>query len=134
MSITDFAWKAMPMAIVLAARPLLEAEHEEFRNSFRSFIERTLGPRYAEFEQAQCVDREIWLEAGKMGFLCPEVSESYGGAGTGDFRFNAVLVEELNARSMRGFGLSVHSDIVVPYLLRLGTEEQKRRWLPKMVN
>lgn len=115
------------------ARAVLDEDHEAFRESFTTFIERVLQPRYAEFEKNGIVARDVWLEAGKMGFLCPEVPEEFGGAGVGDFRFNAVVVEEINARSMRGFGVSVHSDIVVPYLLRLGTEEQKARWLPGMV-
>lgn len=122
------------MSVIRRPRRVLTPDHEAFRSSFSTFLDRVLAPRYEEFERAGIVAREVWTEAGRMGFLAPEIPTAYGGAGTTDFRFNAVLGEELNARSMRGFGISVHSDIVVPYLLRLATEEQKRRWLPGMVS
>lgn len=115
------------------SRPILTDEHEAFRSSFKTFLDRTIAPRYQEFEREGVVSRDVWAEAGRMGFLAPEVPAEYGGPGADDFRFNAVLGEEINARIMRGFGLSVHSDIAVPYFLRLGTEEQKQRWLPGMV-
>jgi long-chain-acyl-CoA dehydrogenase len=121
------------MAASNRARPVLDHDHEAVRASFRTFIDRRVAPRWAEFESAQRVPREVWLEAGRMGFLATETPSEYGGADNSDFRFNAVIGEEINARNMRGFGLSVHSDIVLPYLLRLGTPEQKARWLPGMV-
>ena len=131
----DPPWKKGSCALgpISKRRSVFDEEHEAYRDSFRTFIARELQPHYAEFEDNGIVPRSVWTRAGAMGFLCPEVPEEFGGAGIGDFRFNAVLVEEINARSMRGFGISVHSDIVIPYLLRLGSQEQKKRWLPGMV-
>ena len=122
------------MTTTARSRPVLTEDHEAFRSSFTTFLDRVVAPKFDEFERVGIVSREVWAEAGRMGFLAPEVPTEYGGAGAGDFRFNAVLGEEINARIMRGFGLAVHNDIVVPYLMRLGTEEQKRRWLPGMVS
>src|SRR5687768_16967914 len=122
------------MSLATNTRPILTEDHEAYRSSFTTFLDRVVAPRFDEFERSGIVSRDVWSEAGRMGFLAPEIPKEYGGADAGDFRFNAVLGEEINARNMRGFGLSVHNDIVVPYLLRLGTEEQKQRWLPRMVS
>lgn len=124
---------ASSRSVLAKKRPILTEEHEALRASFTTFLDRVIAPRYEQFERDGIIPREVWLEAGRMGFLAPEVPEAYGGPGAEDFRFNAVLGEEVNARIMRGFGISIHSDIVVPYLMRLGTEEQKQRWLPGMV-
>lgn len=118
----------------MSARPIMGDEHEAFRASFSTFLDREIVPRYASFEAAGIVDRSVWRDAGRHGFLCPEVPERYGGAGATDFRFNAVIGEELNSRVLRGFGLPAHNDIVLSYLMRLATDEQKQRWLPGMVS
>jgi alkylation response protein AidB-like acyl-CoA dehydrogenase len=113
-------------------RNLYSADHEAFRQSAREFVERSLKPRAEQFLEARVIDRAAWLEAGKQGLLGLEVPEVYGGAGAGDFRFNAVLVEELskfNAAASSCFG--IHTDCVAPYLVDLGTQEQKERWLPE---
>ena len=78
--------------------------------------------------------RELWLKAGEAGLLCFDVAEEYGGPGIDDFRFNVVLSEEQTRAGANGPGFSVHSDIIVPYLSSLGTEEQKQRWLPGCVS
>jgi alkylation response protein AidB-like acyl-CoA dehydrogenase len=112
-------------------RNLYDADHEAFRHSAREFVERSLNPRAEQFLEARVIDRAVWLEAGKQGLLGLEVPEVYGGSGAGDFRFNAVLVEELskfNAAASSCFG--IHCDCVAPYLVDLGTQEQKERWLP----
>lgn len=78
------------------------------------------------------IDREIWLEAGRNGFLGLEVPEAYGGSEAGDYRFNAVLGDELSRASAAvASRFGIHSDVVAPYLVQLTTEEQKQRWLPK---
>jgi alkylation response protein AidB-like acyl-CoA dehydrogenase len=112
-------------------RNLYDADHEAFRQSAREFVERSLSPRAEQFLEARVIDRAVWLEAGKQGLLGLEVPEVYGGSEAGDFRFNAVLVEELskfNAAASSCFG--IHCDCVAPYLVDLGTQEQKERWLP----
>ena len=106
-------------------------DHEEFRATAREFVERSLKPRAEQFIEARTIDREVWVEAGKQGLLGLEVPEAYGGSEAHDFRFNAVLAEELskfNAAASSSFG--IHADCVAPYLVDLGTEEQKGRWLP----
>ena len=110
-------------------RELFDAEHEAFRESARAFITKELVPRQEEWEAAGVVSRDVWLAAGKQGFLGMAVDEEYGGGGVDDFRFNAIFDEELVSAGVSGFGVPVHNDINVPYL-NLATEEQKRRWLP----
>jgi alkylation response protein AidB-like acyl-CoA dehydrogenase len=111
-------------------RNLYEAEHTVFRDSVRTFMEREVAPRHAEWEKAGIVDREIWVEAGKQGLFGFDVPEQYGGGGVQDFRYNAVLDEEIVRVGATGVGFGLHNDVVAPYLLDLGTEEQKQRWLP----
>jgi alkylation response protein AidB-like acyl-CoA dehydrogenase len=113
-------------------RILFESDHDAFRDSVRRFVERHVEREYDRWESEGLVDRKLWNLAGESGFLGMSVPSEYGGGGEPDFRYNAVLVEEfmrIGAASLSsGFGL--HNDVVAPYLLELGTEEQKRRWLP----
>ena len=115
-------------------RRLFSSEHEDFRTAVRRFVEREVTPRLTEWEDAGMVPRETWLRAGEMGMLCPDIPEEYGGPG-GDFLFNAIVHEELARGGAVSFSacLIAHSDIIAAYLMELGTEEQKQRWLPKMV-
>jgi alkylation response protein AidB-like acyl-CoA dehydrogenase len=80
------------------------------------------------------VSREVWTRAGAQGLLCFDVDEAYGGPGVRDFRYNLVLAEELTKAGAHGPGFPVHTDIIVPYLSSLGTDEQKQRWLPGCVS
>jgi acyl-CoA dehydrogenase len=114
-------------------RALLGQEHEDFRRTARSFLEKEVQPHHDQWAKDGIVPREVWRKAGAAGLLCFDVSEEYGGAGIEDFRFNLVMAEEQTKAGASGPGFSVHTDIVVPYLVRLGTEEQKRRWLPGCV-
>ncbi|HEY7054118.1 MAG TPA: acyl-CoA dehydrogenase family protein [Mycobacterium sp.] len=111
-------------------RTLFEPEHDLFRESFRSFLERHVAPYHEQWEKDKVVDRGVWLEAGKQGFLGMAVPEEYGGGGDPDFRYNAIVTEEITAGRYSGLGFGLHNDVVAPYLLRLTTEEQKQRWLP----
>ncbi|MBK0870470.1 MAG: acyl-CoA dehydrogenase family protein [Saccharopolyspora sp.] len=111
-------------------RELFEAEHEAFRETARAFIAKELLPHQEEWEAAGVVSRDAWLAAGKQGLLGMAVDEEHGGGGVDDFRFNVVFDEELVNAGISGFGVPVHNDINIPYLTRLATEEQKRRWLP----
>ena len=78
--------------------------------------------------------RELWLKAGEAGLLCFDVPEEYGGPGVDDFRYNVILSEEQTRAGASGPGFSVHTDIIVPYLTSLATDEQKQRWLPGTVS
>jgi long-chain-acyl-CoA dehydrogenase len=105
-----------------------------FRDAFRSFVAREIVPYHPQWEEAGIVAREVWRKAGAQGFLCMDVPQAYGGGGVEDFRYNALVVEELARAGASGVGFSVHNDMVVPYLRDLGDEEQKRRWLPKLAS
>jgi alkylation response protein AidB-like acyl-CoA dehydrogenase len=111
-------------------RTLNEPEHEAFRDTVRTFLERHVTPRHADWEKAGIVDRDVWVEAGKQGLLGMDVPEEFGGGGVADFRYNVVLDEEVTRSGASGLGIGLHNDIVAPYLLGLGTDEQKARWLP----
>ena len=111
-------------------RNVFREDHEMFRSSVRRFLERECVPRQAEWDKAGQVDRETWLKAGKEGLLCLSLPAEYGGAG-GDFGHCAVLIEEIAYANVSGVGFPLHSDIIAPYIFRVGSEEQKRRWLPK---
>lgn len=117
-------------AAVKYQRTLFEAEHDLFRESFRAFLDRHVAPHHEEWEKAKIVDRSIWLEAGKQGFLGMAVPEEYGGGGNPDFRYNTIVTEEVTAGRYSGLGFGLHNDVCAPYLLELCTEEQKQRWLP----
>lgn len=114
-------------------REVYDQEHEAVRESFRSFLNRAVIPKHAEWEEAGSVPRRLWNEAGENGYLCTVVSEAYGGPELKDFRYEAVMIEEASYAGLSGLGFFLHSAIVAPYLLSYGTEEQKLRWLPKMV-
>lgn len=114
-------------------REIYNEEHELFRASARRFVEERVAPFHAQWEKDGQVSREVWREAGEGGFLCCSVPEEYGGVG-GDFRFGAVFTEELARMGTSGPSFHLHSEIVAPYLIHYGTEEQKRKWLPKMVS
>ena len=116
-------------------RNVYSPDHEAFRESVREFVQRSLVPRAEQMLQAKSIDRDIWVEAGKQGFLGLDIPEEYGGAGAEDYRFNAVFAEEIsrfNAAVASCFG--IHADVCPPYIVDLGTDEQKQRWLPGMAS
>ena len=110
-------------------------DHEAFRSSVREFVERTLKPRAEQMLEVKSIDRDIWKEAGKQGLFGLDIPEEFGGAGAEDYRFNAIAAEEIAAFN---FAVSscfgIHSDVCPPYIVDLGTQEQKARWLPGMAN
>jgi alkylation response protein AidB-like acyl-CoA dehydrogenase len=111
-------------------REIFDAEHEAFRRTVRSFLDKEVLPHHGQWEKDGIVSRDVWLAAGRQGLLGFDVDEEYGGGGTRDFRYNLVLAEEMARGGVHGPGFPLHNDIVLPYLTGLGTEEQKRRWLP----
>lgn len=113
-------------------RMAYNGDHEAFRASARTFVERVIRPAEARFIAQRGIDADIWRAAGAQGLLGLNVAEKYGGSAAGDYRFNAVLLEELAASSAAlASSLSVHFDVVAPYLCELTTEEQRQRWLPR---
>src|SRR3954447_22242390 len=110
---------------------LYETEHDEFRDMVRGWAEKNVAPFHAEWEKAGIVPRELWLSGGAQGLLGFDIDEQYGGGGVRDFRYNAVLDEEMTRIGASGVGFGLHNDVVAPYLRDLATDEQKSRWLPK---
>jgi len=115
------------------ARPVFREDHEQFREQVQRFVEREVLPHLSEWEKAGIVPRELWRKAGDNGLLCVTVPEAYGGAG-GDFGHSAVLIEELARVNATAVGFTTHSEIVAPYIVAYGSDEQKQRWLPRMVS
>ncbi|MCW2846337.1 MAG: acyl-CoA dehydrogenase, partial [Marmoricola sp.] len=113
---------------------LYTAEHEDFRKTARTFYEREVVPHHDQWEKDGIVPRALWATAGEAGLLCFDVPEEYDGPGVTDFRYNVILSEEQTRAGVSGPGFSVHTDIIVPYIISLGNEEQKKRWLPGTVS
>ncbi|PHQ71167.1 MAG: acyl-CoA dehydrogenase [Sneathiella sp.] len=107
---------------------LADEEYVLTRETARRFFEGEIAPHYAEWEKRGFVDREMWKKAGSQGLLCTMIPEEYGGIG-GNFLHAMIVVEELARCECALPGLFTHSDIIVPYIARLGTEVQKKRWL-----
>jgi alkylation response protein AidB-like acyl-CoA dehydrogenase len=117
-------------------RTLFEDLHEDFRASFRTFLEREVAPGYEQWERDGLVPREVFAIAGAGGFLGMAVPVEEGGAGAEDFRLNLVIGEECQRAGLGSFGLGItlHNDISLPYFLTYCTPEQRRRWLPGIVS
>lgn len=111
-------------------RTLYTQEHEAFRSAFRAFLDREAAPFAAQWEQDGVVDRAFVKKAGEQGFLGFEAPEEFGGLGIRDFRYNAVMAEEMVCSGAAGDTFTLHNDIVAPYLIRLTTPQQQCRWLP----
>jgi alkylation response protein AidB-like acyl-CoA dehydrogenase len=119
----------------MTARELFDDIHDSFREAFRAFVTTEIAPFHDKWEQAGRVDRGMFAEAGARGFLGMAVPEQYGGPGQPDFRFNAVISEELQRGNVLASGtcITLHNDIVLPYFLNAANDEQRGRWLPGMV-
>ena len=112
-------------------RTLFNADHEAFRDSFRRFVEKEITPFHDGWEDQGYVNREVWRRAGENGFLCMTMPEQYGGAGA-DKLYSVAQMEEIARAGVSGIGFGLHSEIVAPYILHYGTEEQKKKYLPLM--
>ncbi len=110
-------------------RTIFTEEHDLFRRSFRRWVEQEVVPNQPRWNANGIVDRESWRKAGEAGFLCTWAPADHGGAG-GDFLYSAILIEELARAYESGFAMSLHSDVVVPYLWTFGDASQRRRWIP----
>ncbi|KXF54507.1 acyl-CoA dehydrogenase [Rhodococcus sp. SC4] len=115
-------------------RTLFEKDHEAYRETVREFLAREIEPNYERWESDRLIDRSAWLAAGKSGIVGLGVPEEFGGSGVTDYRFRYVVAEEIarTATTSFGSGLSLQDDIAIPYIVNLGTDEQKQRWLPGM--
>ena len=114
-------------------RNIYGPEHEDFRASVSEFVERTLRPRAEQMLEVKSIDRDIWKEAGSQGLFGLDIPEEFGGMGAEDYRFNAVSAEVINGfNAAVGSCFGIHSDVCPPYIVDLGTQEQKERWLPAM--
>ena len=115
-------------------RLIFEPEHEQFRESVIKFMAAEVAPHVERFRERGMVDRELFLRAGGQGLLCTWAEEKYGGAGIDDFRFEQIIIEENMRHGDIGFYINLHNDLVAPYIAKLGTDEQKDRWMPGIVS
>ncbi|MEU7046320.1 acyl-CoA dehydrogenase family protein [Streptomyces varsoviensis] len=115
-------------------RTVFNEDHEAFRRTIRDFIAAEVVPYYDEWREAGCVPRDLYKKLGDLGVFGIEVPEEYGGAGETSFKFSAIISEECARAGVSFGGSSVHAALCLPYLLKYGTEEQKRRWLPPFVS
>ncbi len=113
-------------------RRIFDEEHDAFREVVRRFMETEVVPHHDRWEAEGIVPREVWKKAGAQGLLCTDVPTEYGGGGVRDFRYNAIVDEEISRIGASGIGFGLHNDVVVPYLLDHATDEQKARWFPPM--
>ena len=109
---------------------LYEADHEDLRQTVRTWLEKEVAPHHDRWEREGLVPRDVWLSGGEQGLLGFDIDERFGGGGVRDFRYNAVLDEEVTRIGASGLGFGLHNDVVAPYLRDLCTEEQAARWLP----
>lgn len=114
------------------SRTAYTPDHEAFRQTVRSFLQKEAVPHIARWDEQGIVDKDIWVKGGEIGMLCPTVPEEYGGLGL-DFGYNAIIDEEISYAGTP-LGFTLQSDIVVNYLVSYGSEEQKKHWLPKLVS
>src|SRR6201992_3470715 len=116
----------------MSARLEYTSEHRQFRERVHDVVQQTVVPAHERWEKASCLDRSLFTEAGKLGLLAFSVPEEFGGPGVEDFRYNAIVVEELQrvGAAAEAVAISLQNDIVLPYLTDLTTAEQKARWLP----
>ncbi|HEX4094975.1 MAG TPA: acyl-CoA dehydrogenase family protein [Trebonia sp.] len=119
---------------MIGHRPVYDQDHKDFRASVRRFLDREIAPHFQAWEEAGIVDRDLWFKAGQAGMLCPQLPEEYGG--TGDFRFNAVLIEECSHAGYAGLtgNFTAHSDVACGYVLDFGSEAIRKTWLPRMLS
>lgn len=115
-------------------RNSVDAEMELFRDSARKFFQTEIRPHSERWREAGIVDREAYRKAGEASYLCMWADEQYGGLGLKDFRYEQILIEENARHGDIGFFITLHSRLVAPYLQHFGTEEQKQRYLPKLIS
>jgi acyl-CoA dehydrogenase len=111
-------------------RTIFTKDHDLFRDNFAKWLDKEVVPFHEQWEEKQQVPKEVWRRAGELGFLCMQIAPEYGGLGV-DFLYNAIVTEEVAKRGTSGLALSLHSDIIAPYIETFGSEEMKQKYLPK---
>ena len=119
--------------MTILARQIFQEHHRMFRETARRFFENEVEPYHRDWEKDGVAPRSVWKKAGEAGLLCVALPEEYGAAGA-DRIASAILIEEQSHLGLSGPGFSTHSDIVAPYILNYGTDEQRKKWLPGMVS
>jgi alkylation response protein AidB-like acyl-CoA dehydrogenase len=112
------------------SRAIFEPEHEAFRETVGSFLDKEVAPYHDQWERDGVVDRDVWAKAGALGLLGLQLPEEHGGGGTPDFRFNAVLGEEMTRRGLYGCAFTLFNDMIAPYFAASASPEQAARWVP----
>jgi acyl-CoA dehydrogenase len=120
-------------AVTVEAPEFMTEDLRIFEEGVGKFLEREVAPNNERYIAQHHVDRELWNKAGAAGLLCASMPEEYGGAG-GTFAHEAVIIDQLGKRGVDGWGIVLHNAIVAPYILHYGTEEQKKRWLPRLAS
>src|ERR1700760_4417638 len=115
-------------------RTVFNEDHEAFRSTLREFIEAEVVPAYPEWYAAGIVPRDLYYKLAELGLFGIEVPEEYGGGGVESFKYSAIETEELHRAAVSFGGSAVHVALCLPYLLKLGTDEQKKRWLPTFIS
>jgi alkylation response protein AidB-like acyl-CoA dehydrogenase len=111
-------------------RSIFDDEHEAFRETVATFLDKEAVPHHEEWEREGIVDREVWAKAGAQGLLGLQLPEEYGGGGTPDFRYNAIVGEEMARRGVYGCAFPLFNDMIAPYFVASATSEQQQRWFP----
>jgi alkylation response protein AidB-like acyl-CoA dehydrogenase len=111
-----------------------ELEMDMFRDAARQFFQKEIRPNSERWRESNLVDREAFLKAGEQGYLCMWADEQYGGLGLKDFRYEQILIEENAFHGDSGYFITLHSRLVAPYIEHFGTDEQKQRFLPKLIS
>jgi alkylation response protein AidB-like acyl-CoA dehydrogenase len=112
------------------SRAIFEPEHEAFRETVATFLDKEAVPFHEQWEKDGIVDREVWAKAGAQGLLGLQLPEEYGGGGTPDFRYNAVVGEEMTTRGIYGCAFTLFNDMIAPYFVATASPEQQERWFP----
>ena len=116
------------------ARTIFDDEHLAFRDAVGTFLDKEVVPHHEQWEKDGIADREVWAKAGAQGLLALQFEEAYGGGGTPDFRYNAIIGEEMARRGVYGAAFPLFNDMIVPYLVASANDEQKRRWFPRLAS
>ncbi len=111
-------------------RTIFDADHDSFRDTVRAFCEKEIAPHHDQWEKDGIVPREVWTKAGAQGLLGFMMPEEFGGGGISDFRYNAILTEEITRVGASGIGFVIQTDLVSGYLLSYASDEQRARWFP----
>lgn len=123
------------MGSVSLDRTIFDESHDDFRDTVRAFVDRHITPNLTTWAKAGQVDRSLFRAAGELGILGMSAPERFGGGDVDDFRYNAIVIEEIARVGATAVGMSItgFNDLVAPYFIAFGTDEQNERWLAPMI-